>query len=90
MWASVSQVSCQKSQEYFGDFNGYKQQKSFIVASYVKSMESAGARVVPIFLDRDPEYYNTLVHSVNGILFPGGGNETGVSVLADPDHFAIV
>jgi hypothetical protein len=36
-------------------------------------MECAGARVVPILLDREPQYYENIVRSVNGILFPGGG-----------------
>ncbi|XP_076030765.1 gamma-glutamyl hydrolase-like, partial [Oratosquilla oratoria] len=45
---------------------------SYIAASYVKFVESSGGRVAPIFINQDPEYYQTIVDSVNGILFPGG------------------
>lgn len=30
---------------------------SYIAASYVKSIESSGGRVVPVFTNRTPEYY---------------------------------
>ncbi|XP_004435789.1 PREDICTED: gamma-glutamyl hydrolase [Ceratotherium simum simum] len=46
--------------------------KFYIAASYVKYLESAGARVVPIRLDLTHEEYEKLFHSINGILFPGG------------------
>ncbi|KAK3883601.1 hypothetical protein Pcinc_012104 [Petrolisthes cinctipes] len=45
---------------------------SYIAASYVKHLESAGARVVPIFTYREDEYYDNLAQSLNGIVFPGG------------------
>lgn len=45
---------------------------SYIAASYVKFIEAAGARVVPIFIDRDRVYYEQLLKSINGVLFPGG------------------
>ncbi|XP_075872204.1 gamma-glutamyl hydrolase [Nelusetta ayraudi] len=44
----------------------------YIAASYVKFLESAGARVVPIKVDQTLEEYKRLFHSLNGILFPGG------------------
>lgn len=47
--------------------------KYYIAASYVKYLESAGARVVPIRLDLTSKEYEKLFHSINGILFPGGG-----------------
>ncbi|XP_036686892.1 gamma-glutamyl hydrolase isoform X2 [Balaenoptera musculus] len=47
--------------------------KYYIAASYVKYLESAGARVVPIRLDLKDEEYEKLFKSINGILFPGGG-----------------
>ncbi|CAG9863654.1 unnamed protein product [Phyllotreta striolata] len=47
--------------------------KSFIVASYVKFLESAGARVIPIWIGQDRDYYERVVNYTNGILFPGGG-----------------
>ncbi|XP_021573766.1 gamma-glutamyl hydrolase [Carlito syrichta] len=46
--------------------------KYYIAASYVKYLESAGARVVPVRLDLSEEEYKILFKSINGILFPGG------------------
>nr|XP_060467485.1 gamma-glutamyl hydrolase [Panthera onca] len=46
--------------------------KYYIAASYVKYLESAGARVVPIRPDLTKEEYERLFRSINGILFPGG------------------
>ncbi|XP_054250668.1 gamma-glutamyl hydrolase [Indicator indicator] len=46
---------------------------SYIAASYVKFLESAGARVVPIRLKLSDEEYDRIFHSINGVLFPGGG-----------------
>ncbi|XP_032653366.1 gamma-glutamyl hydrolase [Chelonoidis abingdonii] len=47
--------------------------RSYIAASYVKFIESAGARVVPIRLYRSKKEYDKLFQSINGVLFPGGG-----------------
>lgn len=47
--------------------------KYYIAASYVKYLESAGARVVPVRLDLTDEEYVKLFQSINGVLFPGGG-----------------
>lgn len=46
--------------------------QSNIPTSYVKYVEMGGARAVPIFINRDDEYYKQLFKKVNGILFPGG------------------
>ena len=46
--------------------------KSYIAASYVKWLESAGARVVPIRNDMSEKNLTYLFKSINGILFPGG------------------
>lgn len=46
--------------------------KYYIAASYVKYLESAGARVVPVRLDLTDKEYEKLFQSINGILFPGG------------------
>ncbi|XP_042255871.1 gamma-glutamyl hydrolase [Thunnus thynnus] len=48
-------------------------QTSYIAASYVKYLESAGARVVPVLINQTLEEYKTLFNSINGILYPGGG-----------------
>uniref|UniRef100_A0A2D4GSL1 folate gamma-glutamyl hydrolase n=2 Tax=Micrurus TaxID=8634 RepID=A0A2D4GSL1_MICCO len=45
---------------------------SYIAASYVKFIESAGARVVPVRLNRSLEEYDEIFRSINGLLFPGG------------------
>ncbi|KAL9957118.1 hypothetical protein ACROYT_G038720 [Oculina patagonica] len=46
---------------------------TYIVASYIKYIESAGGRVVPIRNDLSEEQLEKLFHSINGVLFPGGG-----------------
>uniref|UniRef100_A0AAX7TL47 folate gamma-glutamyl hydrolase n=1 Tax=Astatotilapia calliptera TaxID=8154 RepID=A0AAX7TL47_ASTCA len=48
-------------------------QTAYIAASYVKFLESAGARVVPVMINQTLEDYKTLFNSINGILYPGGG-----------------
>ena len=45
---------------------------SMIPASYLKHIESAGARVVPIPYDASPENITFLLNQVNGVLFIGG------------------
>ncbi|KAJ7390169.1 hypothetical protein OS493_026676 [Desmophyllum pertusum] len=47
--------------------------KSYLASSYVKYIESAGARVVPIRIDLSKEELEALFNSINGVLFPGGG-----------------
>ncbi|XP_071796479.1 gamma-glutamyl hydrolase-like [Asterias amurensis] len=47
--------------------------RAYIAASYVKYLESAGARVVPILVHQPDEYYKKMFNSLNGVLFPGGG-----------------
>lgn len=46
---------------------------SYIAASYVKFLESAGARVVPVMINKSEDEYSRLFKSINGVLFPGGG-----------------
>ena len=45
---------------------------SYIAASYVKYIESAGARVVPVMINQDEEYYRFIFNSTNGLFIPGG------------------
>lgn len=45
---------------------------SFIAASYVKWVEGGGARVVPIWIGKDRNYYQKILSKVNGVLLPGG------------------
>jgi len=44
----------------------------YIDASYVKWMESAGARVVPVFYNSSQDELNRLFSSINALLFTGG------------------
>ncbi|XP_065213053.1 gamma-glutamyl hydrolase A-like [Planococcus citri] len=48
---------------------------SYIAASYVKAIESSGARVVPILTNQSYHYYERILHSINGVVAPGGSNE---------------
>ena len=57
---------------------------AYIAASYVKYLESAGARVVPMFYDAPLENLTAIFKQVNGILFPGGGAD-----LATKNTFTI-
>ncbi|KAJ9583235.1 hypothetical protein L9F63_022425 [Diploptera punctata] len=52
---------------------------SYIAASYVKFVEGSGARVVPVLINQDDEYYEYIVKHVNGILLPGGGTYFNVT-----------
>ncbi|XP_053104515.1 gamma-glutamyl hydrolase [Hemicordylus capensis] len=56
------------------DFKSFQKfGSSYIAASYVKFLESAGARVVPVRLNHSDHEYDKIFHSINGILYPGGG-----------------
>lgn len=46
--------------------------ESYIAASYVKFVEGAGARVVPIWINKPREYYDDILPKLNGVLLPGG------------------
>ncbi|GAB4816247.1 hypothetical protein N2152v2_003293 [Parachlorella kessleri] len=48
---------------------------SYIAASYVKFLESAGARVVPVLPDMPRDEVKRLFESVNGFLIPGGAQD---------------
>ncbi|KAI2810757.1 hypothetical protein BLOT_001921 [Blomia tropicalis] len=54
-------------QEQYGNTHQY------VAASYVKFLEMAGARVVPIFVNKDKAYFEHLMDQINGVLMPGGG-----------------
>ncbi|XP_067857210.1 gamma-glutamyl hydrolase isoform X2 [Heptranchias perlo] len=56
--------------------------KTYVAASYVKYLESAGCRVVPIRLNLTYEEYERIFHSINGILFPGGAVDLKTSAFA--------
>lgn len=48
---------------------------SYIAASYVKYLEAAGARVVPLKYDLNRTNLTHLVENLNGIFIPGGGTD---------------
>uniref|UniRef100_A0A671P4H5 folate gamma-glutamyl hydrolase n=1 Tax=Sinocyclocheilus anshuiensis TaxID=1608454 RepID=A0A671P4H5_9TELE len=48
----------------------YSMKNSYIAASYVKFLESAGAHVV---INKSDDEYRRLFKSINRVLFPGGG-----------------
>ncbi|XP_039287818.1 gamma-glutamyl hydrolase B isoform X2 [Nilaparvata lugens] len=50
----------------------YPNYTSYIAASYVKAVEGSGARVVPLFIGQNEQYYQNKIQKLNGILFPGG------------------
>ena len=55
------------SQEYGDDKHTY------IAASYVKWVESAGARAIPLFYDSwSVEQMEGMLKNINGVIFPGG------------------
>ncbi|KAL0289556.1 UNVERIFIED_CONTAM: Gamma-glutamyl hydrolase 2 [Sesamum calycinum] len=56
---------------------------SYIAASYVKFVESGGARVIPLIYNEPPEILHKKLKLVNGVLLPGGSTKRGV-------HFEIV
>lgn len=45
---------------------------SYIMASYVEFMTSAGARVVPLIFEEPQETTLAKLDKINGVLFPGG------------------
>ena len=45
---------------------------SYIAASYVKYIESAGGRVVPILTSMSKKEIEDIFESINGVLYPGG------------------
>ncbi|XP_076027115.1 gamma-glutamyl hydrolase [Genypterus blacodes] len=50
----------------------FAQGSSYIAASYVKYLEGAGARVVPIRISLTKEEYTKIFNTINGLLLPGG------------------
>ncbi|XP_048321519.2 gamma-glutamyl hydrolase 2 isoform X2 [Ziziphus jujuba] len=50
---------------------------SYIAASYVKFVESAGARVIPLIYNEPPDILFQKLNLVNGVLFTGGWCKSG-------------
>ena len=51
---------------------GHQNYTTYIAASYVKYLESAGARVLPVFTGMPDIYYEKVFNYTNGLLLPGG------------------
>ncbi|KAL7143452.1 hypothetical protein ABFS83_08G191700 [Erythranthe nasuta] len=51
---------------------------SYIAASYVKFVESAGARVIPLIYNEPLKVINEKLNLVNGVIFTGGTAKRGV------------
>ncbi|KAF7822609.1 gamma-glutamyl hydrolase 2-like [Senna tora] len=51
---------------------------SYIAASYVKFVESAGARVIPLIYNEPQQNLDKKLELVNGVLFTGGWAKTGL------------
>ena len=74
----LSDYMIKKLNQWYGD----KNYTSYISAAYVKYLEQAGARVIPVFVNQTEDYYETIFNSTNGLLIPGGsggGYESGFS-----------
>ena len=62
--------------------------EKYLPASYVKLVESTGARVVPIPFDASRQHLFQLFHSVNAIIFPGGDADfTPGTLFYDNAHY---
>jgi hypothetical protein len=68
-----------------GNFTKYG--AKYIAASYVKYLESAGARVVPVQHDATQEDLNNYFNYLNGILFPGGDSNLDNTTLFQTGKF---
>lgn len=55
---------------------------SYIAACYVKYLEGAGARVVPIRINQTEEEYSKIFSSINGLLLPGGNVDLQKSLFS--------
>ena len=58
-----------------GGANNNTTRQTYIAASYIKFLEAAGARVVPIHYDASETELTELMGQINGLLFPGGGSD---------------
>lgn len=59
------------------DLEGTKGFGSFVAMTYVDSVKSAGARVVPLIYDEPIGITLKKLDSLNGVLFPGGSANKG-------------
>ncbi|XP_012934720.1 gamma-glutamyl hydrolase [Aplysia californica] len=65
------------------DYSVSKLGDEYVEATYVKFLELAGARVVPIRNKQPLSYYDQIFKSVNGVLLPGGATDLKNSSYAE-------
>ena len=78
---TVSCLEFLRRQDFSDDFTptigvlsqSHNETHSYIAASYIKYLESAGARLIPVPTNRDENFYENVFQNINGVLFPGGG-----------------
>ena len=63
----LAQELSPRLKKWYGDI--YTSQ---IQAACVKYIEQAGARVVPVLINQDEDYYEKIFNSTNGLVMPGG------------------
>jgi len=75
---------------YFPNLEEADNHTSFLSASYVKWIEAAGARVVPVIIsvhdDDLTEYFREVFAGINGLVIPGGHTSIRHSGYADASH----
>jgi len=57
------------------DVTGFESSQSYFPASYVKWLEAAGARVVPLPFTASADETRAMLTNINGALFTGGGSD---------------
>lgn len=65
-------IVTQTFDESFSDDPRFAGYDSYIMSAYVKFLESAGARIIPMIRSESREVTLDKLSKVNGILFPGG------------------
>ena len=72
---AVCAVSAENTRPIIGILDqDYDTKNTYIAASYVKWVESAGARAVPLFYNKwSTSTMEGMLKNLNGVILPGGG-----------------
>jgi len=86
-------VSAENTRPIIGILDqNYGDKDTYIAASYVKWVESAGARAVPLFYSKwSTSTMEDMLKNLNGVVLPGGGQSFSGKYLAQLNtifHFA--
>jgi gamma-glutamyl hydrolase len=65
--------------EYIPKSIVFEDYSMYVISSYVKNLEMAGAQVVPIFYNYPIEQLKDILSKVNGVFFPGGEASIDIS-----------